>query len=157
MAPLSFFLVFPDLFLSSFLDILVFPNTGFFYWISVSDYMAGMWLIPLFAIMQLTQNIIKKDNEILGSLVCGILAMVVFSLSEELCALIPVWFAKKVRMISNVAIYVVVPEGILGFSTFWFYKKVRGSIFLSLLGAFLTSMIYTGSLVLFFYIIEILI
>ena len=48
LAPLSFFLVFPDLFLSNFLGVLVFPNSGFFHWISVSDYMAGMWVIPLF-------------------------------------------------------------------------------------------------------------
>jgi hypothetical protein len=60
LAPLSFFLVFPDLFLSNFLGVLVFPNSGFFHWISVSDYMAGMWVIPLFLTLQIGKEISKN-------------------------------------------------------------------------------------------------
>jgi hypothetical protein len=57
-------------------------------------------------------------------------------------------------MFSHVAIYVIIPEGILGYSVLWMYEKVKGNIGMSLVGAFLTSMIYTGSLVLFYFFIE---
>lgn len=154
LAPLSFFLVFPDLFLSNFLGVLVFPNSGFFHWISVSDYMAGMWMIPLFLTLQIGKEITIKYGDTMGSLSAGMFAIFLFSLSEEFCALIPIWYAEKVKMFSHVAIYVIIPEGILGYSVLWMYEKVKGNIGMSLVGAFLTSMIYTGSLVLFYFFIE---
>jgi hypothetical protein len=58
-------------------------------------------------------------------------------------------------MLSHVALYVIIPEGILGYSVFWMYEKVKGNLGMSFLGSFLTSMIYTGSLVFFYYFIEI--
>jgi hypothetical protein len=154
LAPLSFFLVFPDLFLSKFLGVLVFPNSGFFHWISVSDYMAGMWLIPLFLALQIGKEISKKYSDTLGLVSAGVFALILFSLSEEFCALIPIWYAKNVHMFSHVAIYVIIPEGILGFSVLWIYERVKGNIMMSLVGAFLTSMIYTGSLVFFYFFLE---
>ncbi len=154
LAPLSFFLVFPDLFLSNFLGVLVFPNSGFFHWISVSDYMAGMWVIPLFLTLQIGKEIMTKFGETMGLLSAGLFAVILFSLSEEFCALIPIWYAQKVGMFSHVAIYVIIPEGILGYSVLWVYEKVKGNITMSLVGAFLTSMIYTGSLVFFYYFLE---
>jgi hypothetical protein len=155
LAPLSFFLVFPDLFLSNFLGVLVFPNSGFFHWISVSDYMAGMWVIPLFLTLQIGKEISKKYSDTIGSICAAVFAAILFSLSEEFCALIPIWYAKNVRMLSHVALYVIIPEGILGYSVFWMYEKVKGNLGMSFLGSFLTSMIYTGSLVFFYYFIEI--
>lgn len=155
LAPLSFFLVFPDLFLSNFLGVLVFPNSGFFHWISVSDYMAGMWVIPLFLSLQFGKEISKKYGDTIGALGSGIFALLLFTLSEEICAYIPIWYAQKVQMISRVAIYVIIPEGILGYTVYWMYEKVRGNIPMSLVGGFLTSMVYTGSLVFFFYFTEI--
>ena len=141
LAPLSFFLVF--------------PNFGFFYWISVSDYMAGMWIIPLFFIYHSGNYISLKYNKFSAPIFSGILAMILFSISEELCSLIPIWYAIKVKMISHIATYVIIPEGILGFSTHWIYEKVKGDIPSSIFGAFLTTMIYTGSLMFFFYFTEI--
>jgi hypothetical protein len=147
-------LVFPDLFLSNFLGVLVFPNSGFFHWISVSDYMAGMWVIPLFLTYQFGKEIMAKYGETVGYFSAGLFAVILFSLSEEFCALIPIWYAQKVSMFSHVAIYVIIPEGILGYSVLWMYEKVRGNIFMSIVGAFLTSMIYTGSLVFFYFFLE---
>lgn len=154
LAPLSFFLVFPDLFLSNFLGVLVFPNSGFFHWISVSDYMAGMWVIPLFLALQFGKEISTRHGDTIGALSAGIFALILFTLSEEFCALIPIWYAKKVKMLSHVALYVIIPEGILGYSVYWMYDKVRGNPAMSIFGGFLTSMIYTGSLVFFFYFVE---
>jgi hypothetical protein len=156
LAPLSFFLVFPDLFLSYFLGVLVFPNSGFFYWISVSDYMAGMWVIPLFLALQFGKEISSRYTDTMGALAAGLFAAVLFTISEELCALIPIWYAKKVRMISHVALYVIIPEGILGYSVYWIYDKVKGNLTMSIVGGFLTAMIYTGSLVFSFFFIEVL-
>lgn len=156
LAPLSFFLVFPDLFLSYFLGVLVFPNSGFFHWISVSDYMAGMWVIPLFLALQFGKEISSRYTDTKGAIAAGIFAAVLFTVSEELCALIPIWYAKKVRMISHVALYVIIPEGILGYSVYWMYDKLKGNLTLSVVGGFLTAMIYTGSLVFSFFFIEIL-
>jgi hypothetical protein len=156
LAPLSFFLVFPDLYLSYFLGVLVFPNSGFFHWISVSDYMAGMWVIPLFLALQFGKEISSRYTDTMGALAAGIFAAVLFTVSEELCALIPIWYAKKVRMISYVALYVIIPEGILGYSVYWIYDKVKGNFIMSIVGGFLTAMIYTGSLVFSFFFIEVL-
>lgn len=155
LAPLSFFLVFPDLFLSNFLGVLVFPNSGFFHWISVSDYMAGMWVIPLFLALQFGKEISLRYSDTLGAITAGIFALILFTVSEELCALIPIWYAQKVHMISHVALYVIVPEGILGYSVYWMYDKVKGNLAKSVVGSFLTAMIYTGSLVFFFFFIEV--
>jgi hypothetical protein len=58
-------------------------------------------------------------------------------------------------MISHVALYVIVPEGILGYSVYWMYDKVKGNLAKSVVGSFLTAMIYTGSLVFFFFFIEV--
>ncbi len=156
LAPLSFFLVFPDLYLSYFLGVLIFPNSGFFHWISVSDYMAGMWVIPLFLALQFGKEISSRYTDTMGALAAGLFAAVLFTLSEELCALIPIWYARKVRMISHVALYVIIPEGILGYSVYWMYDKVKGNFTMSVVGGFLTAMIYTGSLVLFFFFIEVI-
>jgi hypothetical protein len=116
--------------------------------------MAGMWVIPLFLTLQIGKEITKKYGDTIGFLSAGMFAIILFSLSEEFCALIPIWYAKKVQMISHVAIYVIIPEGILGYSVLWMYEKVKGNIIMSLVGSFLTSMIYTGSLVFFYYFIE---
>lgn len=148
--PVSVLQVFPDWFLSRVLGVLVFPEDGFYKIGTVSAYMAGLWTIPLFLTVYTATRFAKRfpdANPIQKYLIAGGVAFLVFLGSEEFMRLIPVWYAQNVSQVGHVAIYVLLPEFLLGvFCTFAYlhteYKEFRTK----LLWAVPTSLVYLGAL-----------
>lgn len=152
---LSMFQVFPDWFLSAQLDILVFPDDGCFKIGTVSGYMAGLWTIPLFIIIFLGQQVRKRSSEPAACLAAGAAALVLFGGSEATLWLLPSWYAKNVFMIGHVAVYILIPEIILGISAYAAFQAIKKkSHGIKIPAAFFVMLLYLGSAAFFYFLVE---
>ncbi len=150
---LSLFQFFPDWFLSAQLDILVFPEDGFLRIGTVSVYMAGLWTIPLFMIIFLGNRTEKRISRNYSYPIVAIASLLIFGLSEQFLAIS--WHAQNVTMISNIAIYIIIPEILLGITTYWMYLQTKEkSLPEKISGAFLIMIIYLGNASFFYFLIE---
>ena len=141
---LSLFMVFPDWFLADPLGILVFLSDGFPKIGPVSGYMAGLWAIPLFIIVFLGQRIAERYNAKYAYALVAIVSLLLFTGAEA--GLTFVWHAQNVFMIGPVALYIIVPELILGLSTYWVHSLVKEKPWWrNLFAAFFLMLLYLGS------------
>jgi len=152
---LSLFQVFPDRFLAEVLGVLVFPEDGCFTFGAVSGYMAGLWAIPLFLVIFIAGVIEERGFPKIAPWVAAAVALVIFGTSEETLWLLGSWYAQDVLMIDHAAVYILIPEMILGLAAFLMYRQVRRRSWLHALGgAFLTMLVYLGAAGLFYLLIE---
>ena len=93
--PLSLLMLFPDWFLASQLEVLVFPNDGFPMIGSVPIYMAGLWTIPFFLIIFIGLLVQKKKTQNVAYLSVLITSLTIFGGSEETLWMLPSWSAQK--------------------------------------------------------------
>ncbi|MCW7468019.1 DUF6989 domain-containing protein [Leptospira kanakyensis] len=156
LVPLSIFMVFPDWFLSSALQILVFPEDGFFKIGTVAGYMAGLWVIPLFVCVYTGIKLEEMSVSIIGTgLWVGIIALIIFGTSEATMWVLGSWYAKDVKMWGHVAYYVLVPEMILGITTYLAYQGFSYSAYIIQMAiGFLVMLLYIGNLSFFYLLIE---
>jgi hypothetical protein len=153
--PLSLLQIFPDLFLSSVLGVIVFPDTGSPRVGDVPLFMGGLWIIPLFIIVLLGRRVQVRFTKNLAILAVCIASAVLFLGSEAVLWLIPIWYAHGVTVIAHVAIYLIVPEILLGLFTFLAFETFHIDMIWYRLGAAFTVMvIYLGNLCFFYLIIE---
>jgi len=154
--PLSVLQVFPDWFLSSELKILVFPEDGFFKIGTVSAYMAGLWVIPLMSVVYISEEIRNKYGENQAYIASGLSALLIFGLSEATSkSVLSSWYAQNVQMIGDMALYVLLPEMILGLAAYEAFRSSVGkSPMYKLRNAFAVMLIYTGSLMFFYFLFE---
>lgn len=154
--PLSIFLIFPDWFLSDVLGVLVFPADGFLKIGTVSGYMAGLWVIPLFILVYTGIKLEERSVSIIGTcLWVATLSLVVFGGAEATSWMLNSWYAQNVTKVSGIAVYVLVPEMILGVVTYLAYQGFSQSHFLLQIGiGFLIMIQYLGSLTFFYLLIE---
>ncbi len=152
---LSFFQVFPDWFLSAQLGVLVFPEDGFPKIGTVSGYMAGLWAIPIFIILYTASRIRARYTPAAGYAAAALLSLVIFGLSEQTVWMLPSWYAQNVHMIGHIAVYIIVPEIILGMSCVCAYELVRGRGHVAKVpAAFLVMLLYLGSAAWFYFVVE---
>ncbi|MFW9998044.1 MAG: DUF6989 domain-containing protein [Candidatus Odinarchaeota archaeon] len=155
---LSLFQVIPDWFLSVELNVLVFPEDGFPKIGTVSGYMAGLWTIPLFMIVYLGLAIEERYSEKLANITVAAVSLLIFGLSEETLWILPSWYAQNVLMIDHIAVYILIPEIILGLVTYRGYKYIREKdsrkLWYLAIVAFLTMLIYLGAANFFYFIVE---
>ena len=152
---LSLFQVFPDWFLSAELNILVFPDDGAFKIGRVSGYMAGLWAIPVFLIVFIAERVRLRYSARAAYMAAGAVAFILFAGSEQGTAVLPMWHPINVTMIGQTAIYIVIPEIILGVSAFYAFQQVKfQSGWRKIIAAFLVMQLYLGSAALFYFIIE---
>jgi hypothetical protein len=153
--PISLLMVFPDWFLASQLETIVFPIDGFPMIGSVPIYMAGLWTIPLFLIIYIGLQVQKKENQPLTYLSIIIASLAIFGGSEETLWLLPSWSAQNVAMISHIAIYIIIPEIILGLSAFILFISLRDRKWWEkLLSSFVIMLLYIGAAGFFYFVIE---
>jgi hypothetical protein len=137
-------MVFPDWFLADPLSILVFLPDGFPKLGPVSGYMLGLWVIPLFIIIFLGQRIAERYTTIHAYGVVAAVSFLIFTGAEA--GLTFVWHAQNVVMIGPVALYIIVPELILGLSTYWAYSYLKENPhWWNLFAAFFLMLLYLGS------------
>jgi hypothetical protein len=152
---LSVFQVFPDWFLSHQLGILVFPEDGFLKIGTVSGYMAGLWAIPVFMIVYASTRAGERLSPRAGYLAAALLALVIFAGSEETVWMLPSWYARNVAMVGHVAVYIVIPEIILGISCLYAFTRIREKKnWYKVPAAFLVMLLYLGASAFFFFIVE---
>ncbi|XDD48887.1 hypothetical protein AB3N59_10580 [Leptospira sp. WS92.C1] len=156
--PLSFFQVFPDWFLSQVIGALEFPPDGFPKIGTVSGYMVGLWVIPLFISTFIAVRHRKRFSDsppIQSYLIGGFVAFLIVLGSEEFSYFIPVWYAKNVQTWGHIAIYVLIPEFILGaFAAYAYHVSEYVSLPEKVLWAFLTMLVYLGALSVSFLLLE---
>lgn len=146
-ALVSAFQVVPDAFLASVLGTLEFPDTGGPRLGTTPLAMAGMWTIPLwvslFTARQLDRDDVRRGVGI-AALVCG----VVLVGSEATLWAVPIWHAAEgVTTIGRVAVYVIIPEVLLGAVTYLAYMSTRDlSWWIRFTAAGLVSLVYLGAL-----------
>ncbi len=152
---LSLFQIMPDLFLSAGLGILVFPEDGFLKIGTVSLYMAGLWAIPLFLIIFAGLKIHKQYSTPITFIGIAVLSLLIFGVAEQSMWMLQSWYAQNVVMIGHLAVYIIIPEIILGCTTYYCFNLIREKKHLIKIPiTFIVMIIYLGSAVFFYFIVE---
>jgi hypothetical protein len=133
----------------------VFPEDGLFKIGTVSGYMAGLWVIPLFLIVFIGQQLQERYSRKTSYVSVAAMSLLIFGLSEQLMWMLQSWYAQEVVMIGHIALYIIVPEIILGLSTYYFYHQIREKNFwFKIPLAFIVMILYLGNAVFFYFLIE---
>jgi len=153
---ISLFQIWPDWFLSAQLNILVFPEDGLFKIGTVSGYMAGLWAIPLFLICFVGLKLKEKSSHFKTLIAVGLISLTIFALSEQSMWMLQSWYPQNVTLIfDHLAIYIVIPEIILGVSTFYYFEKTKNQHYITLIvAAFVIMLLYFGSVSFFYFLFE---
>lgn len=115
--------------------------------------MVGLWTIPLFMIIFLGYRTEKRLTQNYSYLTVAIASLLIFGLSEQFLTIS--WHAQNVTMISNIAIYIIIPEILLGLTTYWMYLKTKEKSFpIKIGGAFIIMIIYLGNASFFYFLLE---
>jgi hypothetical protein len=145
--PLSVLMVLPDAFLAAHLGVLVFPDTGAPFLGPVPLFMAGLWVIPLF--------IVVKAGERWGAAGAALASLMIFTLAEATLWAVPVWYARDVIQFGHVAVYLLVPETVLGVSAWRAWRETRdGGPAVQALAAAAVMVLYLGNCSLFWFLLE---
>ncbi len=152
---LSLFQIWPDWFLSAELGILVFPEDGFIKIGTVSLYMAGLWAIPLFLIIFAGLRIQKRYSKSITYIIIGALSLLIFGLAEQTMWMLQSWYAQNVAMIGHLALYIIIPEIILGVSTYYSFILIQEKKhLLKIPVTFIVMIVYLGNAVFFYFLFE---
>lgn len=147
--------IWPDWVLSAELNVLVFPEDGLFKIGTVSGYMAGLWVIPLFIIVFINQQLQERYSKKVCYLSVISMSLLIFGLAEQSMWMLQSWYAQNVVMIGHIALYIIVPEIILGLSTYYFYELIKEkNQWYKIPLAFIVMILYLGSAVFFYFLIE---
>lgn len=156
LVPLSALQVVPDWVLSAVLGVLVFPDVGGPRLDTVSGSMAGMWTIALFPVLFLGSRVEARVGRRAAYAAVAVASFVIFVGSEAVAWRIPIWHAQNVAMFGNVALYVVVPEILLGLATYRVFQATASrTVHLSLAGAVALMLFYLGALIGCYSLIEV--
>jgi hypothetical protein len=152
---ISIFQVVPDWFLAAQLETIIFPDDGFFMIGPVSSYMAGLWAIPLFVILYVGLELKKQRSFEIVCLAIAALMLLIFALAEETMWMLPSWSAQNVTMVGHIAVYIVIPEMLLGVSTLISFEMVREkAMWFWIIGALTVMILYLGNASFFYLLIE---
>jgi hypothetical protein len=152
---LSLFQVFPDWFLSAQLGILVFPDHGPWSIGTIAGYMAGLWTIPFFVIIFLAGRVRERSSTGMAYISAALTALVIFGMSEAVAWQLPLWYARDVMMWGHTAVYIIIPEIILGLACLYGYNSVKGrGLGATVPAAFLVMQLYLGSAAFFYFFLE---
>ena len=153
--PLSILQIFPDWFLAAQLDVIVFPDSGFISIGTIPIYMAGLWAIPLFIIIYISERIGQNFSLTIKYLSSSILSLVIFGISEETLWTLPAWYAQNVAMIGHVAIYIIIPEILLGISTVVGYNYAKEKPrWHKIIYAYVIMILYIGNASFFYFMVD---
>ncbi|MEM1116845.1 MAG: hypothetical protein AAF845_13425 [Bacteroidota bacterium] len=146
MALISVWQVVPDAFLVEVLGTLRFPDTGGPRLGGVPLAMAGMWTIPLWIAVFASRQVAGADV-LRGALLAAAFAGVILVSSEATLWALPIWEAVGVRSLGPVALYVIVPEVVLGATAYLAYVLTRERpLILRMLAGSAVALIYLGGL-----------
>ncbi len=152
---LSVFQIWPDWFLSAELGILGFPDDGFVKIGTVPLYMVGLWVIPLFVIIFVGLEAQERYSRSKAYLIVSLLSLLIFGLAEQTMWMLQSWYAQNVTMIGHLAVYIIIPEIILGLSTYFCYEQIQDKkIILKIPITFVIMLLYFGSATFFYFLVD---
>ena len=152
---LSIFQIWPDWFLSAQLEILVFPEDGLFKIGTVSGYMLFLWTIPFFIILFIGKSLNERYSQNIVYLMVALQSLLIFGISEMTIWMIGSWYAQNVTMIGHMAVYIIIPEILLGISIYFTYNQIKEkNQLLKVPAAFMIMILYLGNAVFFFFLFE---
>ncbi len=153
---LSLLMVFPDWYLAATMGALQFPDDGFpMIGGAIPIYMAGLWSIPFFIIVFIGKGVQNRKSLGLAYGIVSVVSVLIFVLAELTLVNLPSWSATVIGMTGNLAWYIVVPELLLGLSTFICYNMVKEKkIWMAIIGAFTVMILYIGNASFFYFLIE---
>lgn len=125
-APMSVLLLLPDQFLAVGLHTIAFPDTGAPFVGRIPVFMAGMWAIPLSAIVLAGRAAERRGGPAWGVAAGTVLGLAVLASSEALSDALPIWTPVGVPMWGPVAAYVLPAEALLAAATVWADQITRG-------------------------------
>ena len=111
---LSVWQVAPDAVLALGLGTIVFPDLGVPRIAGVSVFMAGLWALPTITIVGVARAIGRRRGMQAEAAAAALTALVVFVAAEWVLPTFGVWEPVGVTMLGPVALYVLVPEMLLG-------------------------------------------
>ena len=153
--PLSLMQIFPDWFLVEVLGTLEFPDLQFPKIGPVSAFMGLLWITPLFLIVGFGEDLVERWGTRAAVFGSAALSVLIFGIAEATLTLIPVWHPVGVRAWGPVALYVLVPEAILGASAWWAFRVTESrSILLRTAAAAAVMLLYIATLSLSHALIE---
>lgn len=152
---LSFLMVIPDWFLAEGLGALNFIDKSFPMIGPVPAYMAGLWAIPFFIIIYASEQITKSRSALEGYIGAASLSLMIFGAAEASMWMLSSWETLAQVVIGNIALYILVPEMILGVSALFVYRLVKDRT-LWLLADYLIMALYIGNAALFYLFVELL-
>jgi hypothetical protein len=115
--------------------------------------MLFLWAIPLFLITFIGLRVTERKGLTLAYGIVTVTSFLIFVGAEA--GLTFIWHAQNVVMIGSVALYIIMPEIILGLSTFWMYRYLQTKPhWWKLIGAFLIMLLYIGSACFFHLVIN---
>ena len=160
--PLSLFQVVPDAFLASVLGSLDFPDIGGPRLGDVSAAMAGMWTIPLWVSLFVAGRQSGGDlrrGAVWAAALAGVLlvgAEATLTAPSPLgLGTVPIWRAVDGTTVGPVAVYVVLPEIVLGAVAWIAFRLTRPAGRLTEVGAaVLVALVYLGALAASFLVVE---
>lgn len=155
LVPLSALQVVPDWVLSAVLEVLIFPDVGGPRIDTVNASMAGMWTIALFPVVFLGSRIEARAGRRAAFATVAAASFAVFVGSEAVAWRIPIWYAQNVAMVGHVALYVVMPEILLGLATFRVFRTTTPKpLGMRLAGALALMLFYLSALICCYFLIE---
>jgi len=117
--------------------------------------MAGLWVIPLFLIIFIGLRIQKRYSRKIVYLNIGVLSFLIFGLAEQTMWMLHSWHAQNVIMIGHIALYIIIPEIILGISTYFGYELLQEKKQLFKIPVtFVIMLLYLGSVTFFYFLLE---
>lgn len=149
------FNIFPDWFLAAYLQVLVFPDEGVFKIGPIAGYMPGLWFIPIYILLYVGQYLRQRTGAYGAA--CGVLClgMAMFWPTEQFFKDLGSWHAQGVCTVGQAAIYVLCAEALLSVAAFGVFSVVRQQHWLlKTAAAFGLMLVYMGSLIFFYFIIE---
>ena len=152
---LSILQIWPDWFLSAQLEVLVFPEDGLFKIGTVSGYMLLLWAIPFFIILFIGKSLNERYSMNTTYIMISIISLLIFGISEMTIWMIGSWYAQNVAMIGHAAIYILIPEILLGILTYYGYSQIKNkNQLVKLPVAFIVMLLYLGSATFFYFLFE---
>ncbi len=148
---LSLLQILPDLYLSRVLGILSFPETGSPTIGGVPLFMGGLWAIPLFIIVYLG----RRFKGPAAFWIVSSASALIFIAAESILWQMPIWQAVNVTQIAHVALYVILPEILLGITSLRAFEwSLNRAIHIKIAAAFFVSAAYFVNLNLCYFLVE---
>ncbi|MEI2583708.1 DUF6989 domain-containing protein [Scytonema sp. PRP1] len=153
--PFSLFMVLPDWFLCSGLGVLVYPEDSFIKIGPIPVYMAFMWTIPLILIILAGKQVQKHISQRTAYICVATVSLLIFGVAEQTMWALPSWSSQNVMIINHWAVYLVIPEMLLGLSAYIAYEKIKyKTILKKAMTAFLIMLLFWFNLVFFYFFVE---